>query len=288
MGRTIPYSAEQVDLYYPCKRAMFFSGGEPKSEAGLCAEISRLAYCRQECSFAFDRDRIRKALGSVGFTGCLFFESDGQSDGRGTHCFLAIHAAKRLNVVAFRGTDKDDPTDLCDDIDVKLAQWGKGARVHSGFADALAEVLTELEPAVQAAQGRMLFTGHSLGAALATLLASLRTPDALYTFGSPMVGDAAFVASLAGVEHHRYVDCCDLVTRVPPPILGYQHHGAAIYIDRNGNVSVNPGEDVIAKDRFVAASEYVINYSWRIGDVAVRELADHAPVNYVNALINGA
>lgn len=284
MGRTIPYSAEQGDLYYPCKRAVFFASGVPNSEAGLCAELARLAYCQHDANLAFDRDRIRKVLGTAGFTGCLFFEGDGQCEGRGTHCFLAVHAARQLTVVAFRGTDKDDPTDLCDDIDVRLVPWGKGARVHSGFADALAEVLTDLEPAVQGAPNRLVFTGHSLGAAMATLLASLRKPDALYTFGSPMVGDAAFVAMLGDVEHHRYVDCCDVVTRVPPAQLGYQHHATPIYIDRHGEISVNPQEDVIAKDRMAAACDYVTKYSWRIGDVAVRELADHAPINYVSAL----
>ena len=284
MGRMIPYSAEQGDLYYPCKRAVFFASGVPNSEAGLCAELARLAYCQQDANFNFDRDRIRKVLGTAGFTGCLFFETDGQCEGRGTRCFLAVHAARHLTVVAFRGPDKDDPTDLCDDIDVRLVPWGKDARVHSGFADALAEVLTELEPAVQGAQNRLVFTGHSLGAAMATLLASLRKPDALYTFGSPMVGDAAFVALLAGVEHHRYVDCCDVVTRVPPPRLGYQHHAPPIYIDRDGNIIEDPGEDEIAKDRLAAAADYLANYSWRIGDVAVRELADHAPANYVYAL----
>src|SRR2546430_3865218 len=38
------------------------------------------------------------------------------------------------------------------------------------------------------------------------------------------------------VDHGRYVDCCDLVTRVPPEFLGYVHVGALRYIDRNGTV----------------------------------------------------
>lgn len=288
MSRTIPYSAEQDDLYYPAKRAVFFAGGKPASDAALCVEMSRLAYCRMDFGFAFDRDRIRKVLGAVGFSGCQFFESEGPSEGRGTHCLLATDAANDLSVTVFRGTDKDDPTDLCDDMDVRFTGWGKGARVHSGFANALADVLTDLEPAVKSAPGRMLYTGHSLGAALATLLASLRAPNALYTFGSPLVGDAAFAASLAEVENYRYVDCCDIVTRVPPAILGYAHAGDPYYIDREGKIRFNPGEAAICADRVAAAAEYLAEYSWRIGDVAVRELADHAPVNYVYAVSSGA
>lgn len=284
MSRTVPYSAEQDDFYYPAKRAVFFAGGRPESDAVLCAELSRLAYCRMDFGFAFDRDRIRKVLGAVGFSGCQFFESEGPSEGRGTHCFLASDAASELSVIVFRGTDQDDPTDLCDDLDVGLMAWPQGGRAHTGFANALADVLTDLEPAVTSAPGRILYAGHNLGAALATLLASLRAPKAVYTFGSPQVGDAAFVASLAGVENYRYVNCCDIVTRVPPTALDYEHVGDPYYIDRDGNITFHPANAVVCADRMEAAAEYLTKYSWRIGDVAVRELADHAPVNYVYAV----
>ena len=33
-----------------------------------------------------------------------------------------------------------------------------------------------------------------------------------------------------------------------------------------------------------AAAQYLTDYAWRIGDVAVRALADHAPINYVWAV----
>lgn len=61
----------------------------------------------------------------------------------------------------------------------------------------------------------MFMTGHGLGAALATLMASVRTPAALYTFRSPKVGDADFVATLAPIKSYRYVNCCDLVPQIP-------------------------------------------------------------------------
>ena len=102
---------------------------------------------------------------------------------------MAVSNDQQLAVVAFRGTDKDDPSDLADDGNALKVPWERGGKVHAGFAGALAEVRPALEKALQGITGRMLFTGHSLGAALATLLAGIKAPDALYTFGSPLVGD---------------------------------------------------------------------------------------------------
>ena len=47
MSSSIPYSAEPDDLFYPCKRGEFFPAGRPELEAALCAEMARLAYCKQ-------------------------------------------------------------------------------------------------------------------------------------------------------------------------------------------------------------------------------------------------
>jgi hypothetical protein len=52
--------------------------------------------------------------------------------------------------VAFRGTDKDDPADLLDDVEAELVDWNGKGRVFDGFKDALAEVETDLFPVVQA------------------------------------------------------------------------------------------------------------------------------------------
>ncbi len=282
MSPGIPYSADKDDLYFPCKRAAFFPNGLPGSDAALCAEMARLAYCHMPSSFAFDQDKIRKTLAGIGFNDCRFFESKEMLKEGGTHCFIAVNDQK-LAVVAFRGTDKDDPTDLGDDADIRLKPWEKGGKVHAGFLRALTEVRPELDAALPSA-GRVLITGHSLGAALATLLASARKPDLLCTFGSPLVGDANFIATLTGVENRRYVDCCDVVTRIPPEDFGYRHLGKLYYIDRTRNVTIDPSSDFVEDDHGRARTRYLIEFAWRIGTVAVRDLADHAPVNYVSAL----
>ncbi len=289
--RQINYSATKADLFYPARAGNeFLPNGRPPSEAALCAELCRLVYCRLEPAFQLDRPTISAVLDRIGFSG-EFFDSSSGADGRGTHALLAFSTdpdpAKRLTVVAFRGTDADDPTDLVDDGDFRQIKWHVGGCVHHGFAAALDGVLEPLMAALGDVQGRLLFTGHSLGAAMATLLASIRKPDALYTFGSPLVGDAKFVETLAGVDSRRFVDCCDVVTRIPPPELGlepYAHYGDPYYIDQDGAITLAPGDDAIHSDRLSAAASYLLEKTWRTGNVGVRELADHAPINYVYAV----
>lgn len=288
MPPEIFYSAENTDLNFPCMRGSFFPGGVPKSEAALCAEMARLSYCRQESGFAFDQEKIRSVLDLIGFANCQFFETKGSEEGRGTHCFLALGKAmdggSDLAVLAFRGTDIGDFTNLGADADLIPMPWEKGAKVHRGFAEALNEVRPSLDLTLQALKCRALFTGHSLGAAMATLMASVQHPACLYTFGSPRVGDADFVSTLQGVEIRRYVDCCDLVTRVPPEFMGYTHAGDLYYIDRERKIARQPGESTISDDQDHARVKYLLDYALKIGNVGMRDLADHSPINYVAPL----
>ena len=274
MSVAIAYSASKDDLYRPCEHARFFPSGPPGSEAALCAEFSRLAYCQLSSSFAFDQNKIREVLKTIRFTECDFIETSS------THCFVA-RRPNELAVVAFRGTDAADPTDLGEDANLLLVPWQKGGKVHQGFSNAFKEVRDGIDRVLQPIRSRLLFTGHSLGAALATLLASVRTPDFLYTFGSPRVGDAEFVATLKSVSNRRYVDCCDVVTRLPPELFKFVHLGNPFYIGFDRSVKFNPDSGSVEADQKLAREKYLIEYAWKIGTVALRDLADHAPVNYV-------
>ena len=91
--------------------------------------------------------------------------------------------------------------------------------------------------------GRDIYVcGHSLGGAMSTICASrLREDDkgnvkALYTYGSPKVGGKLFVWNLDELEHYRFVNNNDMVTRVPLWIMGYRHHGNLTYINHYGNI----------------------------------------------------
>jgi hypothetical protein len=288
MSQGVTYSASQQDLFYPAKFLDLFPRQPPRSDAELCAWMAWLAYRDHYPDFAFDRNSIEQKLGAWGFEVAGYFESQGHDRNGGTHCFVALHddvvKENKLAVVAFRGTDKDDPTNLLDDVEAELVDWESGGKVFDGFKDALAEVQERLFPVVRALDCRLLFTGHSLGAALATLLASVNRPGALYTIGSPRVGNHDFVASLSGVKNFRYVDCCDAVTELPPALFGYEHIGDPLYIDRNRDIIENASDDFISRDRLRARVLYFLRYAWKWDNVRSRDLADHSPINYVAAI----
>jgi hypothetical protein len=98
-----------------------------------------------------------------------------------------------------------------------------GCRIHSGFADRFERLGDQVGRLIAGTTGTLLVTGHSLGAALATLAAVGARDATLVTFGSPLVGDRKFGDLLARRSIHRFVDCCDVVARVPPERFDATH-----------------------------------------------------------------
>ena len=131
-------------------------------------------------------------------------------------------------VLAFRGTQVDDfwssVLDFIVDAQFLPVPDSHGDLVHAGFLAALGEVWPKTVAHLRAEQARqprpLWITGHSLGAALATLAANLCGDDpslrlqGVYTFGSPRAGDAGFGASIR-VPVFRFRNDSDLVPHIP-------------------------------------------------------------------------
>jgi hypothetical protein len=49
-------------------------------------------------------------------------------------------------------------------------------------------------------------------------------------------------------------------------------------------VTRNPSDDFIFEDQWRARADYLLHYAWKSGNVGARDLADHAPINYVTAI----
>ena len=169
--------------------------------------------------------------------------------------------ASPFAVLVFRGTEQNIQ-DYFTDLkigELSLASNKKDA--HDGFTQALDSVWREMDAALGQLNCPIFYTGHSLGAALATLAAARHAPNAVYTFGSPRVGNPAFVASLGQVPIYRIVDAEDVVTTVPLEDLEFRHIGTEI--------------------RLIAPwHKFIFNYFFG----PPKRLADHAPINYVDRI----
>jgi triacylglycerol lipase len=188
--------------------------------------------------------------------------------------------------VVFRGTH--DLTDVKTDGDIGLEPWSGPGLVHRGFEESLDAIWPDLEKTLRQAPFStlpLLFTGHSLGAALATLAAARlvqedRPPSALYTFGSPRVGNAPFASSLGGIPVFRVVDGRDIIARVPL-LFGYTDVGEPHLL---GSGYPTPGgveEELAVLGSILKGGLDQWVRDQRAAEGPLEFLADHAPINYV-------
>ena len=128
-------------------------------------------------------------------------------DAGGTECYVLT--CPKNYIVAFRGTEPTSWEDIKADINIHKSRreyqpnnsgTGSVGKVHSGFRHALNDVWDNLlDHYKRNGQGKqLLVTGHSLGAALATLYTDrISDPKSVcYTFGSPRVGNKALISNM--------------------------------------------------------------------------------------------
>ena len=182
-----------------------------------------------------DRDKIELQVKALGFNEFAWFDTDG------TQAFACRKSNANNIFIVFRGTEPKQMKDILADVKA----WRKPARekglIHFGFAQAIDKVYDNIVQwlSEQKLDGErnITCTGHSLGAALATIMASRLDANELYTFGSPRIGNRAFVKEMNndGIKHYRFVNNNDIVTKVPFPIR-FVHHGELVYINHHGNI----------------------------------------------------
>lgn len=129
-------------------------------------------------------------------------------------------------IIVCRGTEPNKWSDISADLSINLVPSRGGVgKVHVGFRTYTDKIWSFVKSHVDTHNGAKLLwlTGHSLGAAMATLLArrftlssKLNMPQALFTYGSPRVGNRTYINAFNKlVVHHRWVNAGDIVTKVP-------------------------------------------------------------------------
>lgn len=170
--------------------------------------------------------------------------------------------------LVFRGTDQ--PVDWLTNANLRTRATEYGD-FHHGFylaATAIWEPLKSLLRDAQMRQNRPLFlTGHSLGGAMATVTAARLYSSAVpfvavYTFGQPMATAASSadrLRSAFGKRMFRFQMNHDLVTRVPPPRVGFRHVGRKVYISGHGTLHVESGRWFRALDQVIGLVDLARN-----------------------------
>ncbi len=221
---------------------------KPYEDAKPCEKEDQLA------ALSFEQSTLQGNSGSEN----LHFYSAGHIDRErlifkkgSAQAVLAIHRKKNVGILAFRGTEPDEKMDIKVDVMIKKKHlndnWGK---VHKGFMNSLDSIRPFIEKELHKEKYKGLdlwITGHSLGGALATLMASKILEDmegetihynlaGVYTFGSPRVGDITYRDKFAqtvkrfNIPFYRFRNGTDLVTRIPTGVKNkFYHVGTLVY-----------------------------------------------------------
>ncbi|MCU0121950.1 lipase family protein [Pseudomonas sp. B2M1-30] len=151
-----------------------------------------------------------------------FFDDSKEKGGTNTQAFITHH--DDIVLISVRGTL--ELVDFVRDTDAEQVPVEEGAgKAHQGFYEAFKAMSTFALTYLDSfhVNQKVVVCGHSLGGAIATLLAETIRRDPkqydvlLYTYGSPRTGDADFVNGATALPHHRMVNDNDPIPSVPAP-----------------------------------------------------------------------
>lgn len=231
--------------------------------------VDRLSYCKKEEIETFDCADCRSGRSLIGV-----FDPASKAS---SQVVVVIDKEEEEILIGFRGTI-NKIQQWASNLDTKYTKWYNGnGKVHSGFFDRFNEIKTPTMTFLKKAQkempnGDIIISGHSMGAAVATLFASyLKDLNIharfVYTYGSPRVGDRAFaqyVDKQFGDRLMRVMNDWDMVTDLPPIAFGYRHTGKLItcktstsICEERGRMDENPGGVMMALKRTIETAKNV-------------------------------
>lgn len=208
--------------------------------------------------------------------------------------------------LCFRGTESK--RDVIIDVDKGKVHFDENqhdlGKVHKGFRKATESVWPQVEQFLRTHREhaqRVWVTGHSLGGAIATLVAArivhsgvLGELAALYTFGQPRVGDrvfkARFIEAVGGnpvrlKKVFRIYRAADPVPMIPR--IGFRHvSGERCYISRSGEMVIGARRRQKYLDRlitYVTTLPKVIGKAGRITELRAL-VSDHYSSGYLAKL----
>lgn len=223
------FSANNLLVNPPVNRAAYSD-----RMAWVLASMAQLVYEKFEDN-GREKELLLEKLRGGGFQWIKGF-TDPITD---TQAFLVVKEDWSYAVLAFRGTEVTKLKDITTDIKAGMATMIEG-RVHKGFRQAYQSVKDDIEKNIAKLEGIPLYiTGHSLGAALATLATQTLEQNhafrdqiaACYTFGSPRVGNTEFDREFKSVVY-RVVNTTDIVTVIPLLLMRYIHVGDVRFLER--------------------------------------------------------
>ncbi len=279
--------------------------------AGWMADFALLAYGNK----AF----IQKKLDDSGLTADGFVMEFFSRDT--TQCFVAHN--QNFIVVSLRGTEIDNFWGAFNDwrrnLEIIPAPDDSGGLVHPGFMKNMKVLWNDingaqglksyLTPLLAGGTRSLWLTGHSLGAALATLASERAIRDGgfevrgVYPYGSPRVGDIQFQQNFEArglnAKTYRVVFNKDVVAKIPPGET-YTHVGQLKFIDSDGHLHTDL-PNLTTDDRGIPEPTSAQQWAVRLHNLLGRgsklvanafgltipaPFADHAPIYYATHIWN--
>ncbi|KXN74483.1 alpha/beta-hydrolase [Conidiobolus coronatus NRRL 28638] len=165
--------------------------------------------------------------------------------------FFGVNHERKLIIVSYRGTSNFKNWLI--NLDFKLVglrtNQTSAIKVHSGFNNAADALMPKIRSSLLMAKKqnpkyKIVFTGHSLGGAIATLAAAKLAEERaiewsdiqLITFGQPRVGNSRFADYLNSkpIESARVTTKGDIVAISPGRTLKYYHSQHIVHMNLNG------------------------------------------------------